>query len=109
MYKKYCTICNKSFETIYKNKQVCSWECRQEKQRQRSRQVMRDRRRRVICQPCTVCGYKETTDIHHENGKTYVLCPNHHALITRGIKLFPEILKGKSAVEYYEKIFLKKS
>ncbi len=49
---------------------------------------------------CHVCGYNETTDFHHE-GKdrvVYILCPNHHALITRGIKTLEDILTNKKGV-----------
>ena len=105
LYKKICTICNKSYETIYQSKNICSWLCKREKNRQRSliRSIFNPRGKRIY-KPCIVCGYKETTDIHHENGKEYVLCPNHHALITRGIKLFPEILRGKSAIDFVKHI-----
>lgn len=43
---------------------------------------------------CEVCGYSETIDIHHEGiaRDVYTLCPNHHALVTRGIKTLPELL-----------------
>jgi len=46
----------------------------------------------VDADKCIVCGYNETTDIHHEKGQTFTLCPNHHALITRGIKTLEELL-----------------
>ena len=42
---------------------------------------------------CIVCGFSETTDIHHERGETYVLCPNHHALITRNIRSLNDVLQ----------------
>lgn len=42
---------------------------------------------------CELCEYDKTVDIHHE-GETkevHILCPNCHALITRGIKTFEEV------------------
>lgn len=41
---------------------------------------------------CIICGYSKTFDLHHENGQVYVLCPNCHALITRGIATLQELL-----------------
>jgi len=96
MYKKLCVICNKEFMTEYKNKNVCSFICRQEKTRQNSREIMRKKRHsHDRWKPCQICGYKETTDIHHEKSETYILCPNHHALITRGIKTIEQLLKNE--------------
>ncbi len=39
------------------------------------------------------CGFSETLDTHHEglDREEYLLCPNHHALITRGIKTLVEL------------------
>ena len=36
---------------------------------------------------CEICSYSETTDTHHEgiDRIEHTLCPNHHALITRGL------------------------
>lgn len=50
--------------------------------------------------PCEVCGYSLTTDTHHENKERieHRLCPNCHALITRGIKTLDELL-NKTPVE----------
>ena len=96
MYKKKCCMCQKPFETKYRNKQTCSFSCKQEKQRQNSRIIMRkDRHSKDRYKPCIICDYKEATDIHHEGKKTYILCPNHHALITRGIKTIKELLNSK--------------
>jgi len=46
-------------------------------------------------QSCEICGYSETTDIHHEGKerKEYILCPNCHALITRGLKTMDELVQ----------------
>lgn len=43
---------------------------------------------------CIICGWDPTTDTHHENGKEYVLCPNHHSLLTRGKQGLEEVLEG---------------
>ena len=44
---------------------------------------------------CEVCGYSETIDTHHEGELRveHILCPNCHALITRGLTTLGE-LKG---------------
>ena len=49
---------------------------------------------------CKVCGFSETTDIHHEgkDREMYILCPNHHALITRGIKTLEDMLINNEEV-----------
>lgn len=42
---------------------------------------------------CELCGYGETVDIHHEGEERVevVLCPNHHALLTRGLTSLEEL------------------
>ena len=50
-------------------------------------------RYRANSSPCIICGFKLTTDIHHEGKTTYVLCPNHRALITLSIKTLKELLE----------------
>ena len=43
---------------------------------------------------CKVCGYSETVDEHHEgvDRVVHLLCPNHHGLITRGIRTLGQLL-----------------
>lgn len=45
---------------------------------------------------CQVCGFKETIDVHHEGAlrEIYLLCPNCHALVTRGLKTLDELLSN---------------
>ena len=45
---------------------------------------------------CEVCGYTSVLDLHHdgENREEHILCPNCHALITRGILTLKELLDG---------------
>ncbi len=124
LHKKSCAMCGKSFETHYHQKNVCSWECKREKVREAGRRIMRMRRKRErehstlqsspwkgritkmknerkrrndSLPPCTICGYRETIDVHHEGRMTYALCPNHHALITRGIMTLNELMTHKSS------------
>jgi len=42
---------------------------------------------------CEVCGYSETIDTHHDglNKEEHILCPNCHALITRGLTTLEEL------------------
>ena len=90
---KICTICNNPFSTTRKNKNICSLPCKMEHNRQRARYYARMRRNKPkVYEPCIVCDFSETTDKHHENGKEYILCPNHHCLITRNIKSLSELL-----------------
>ena len=93
---KNCSVCNKSFKTHRPYQNICSWDCRQEATRTTLRILMRIKRHSPSrWKPCEVCGFKETTDRHHEGKKIYTLCPNHHALITRGIKTIKELLVDK--------------
>jgi len=96
-FKKKCSICNNNFETHRKYQNICSWQCRQIAVKERARVTMRRKRYgKVKYKPCEICGYKDVTDIHHERAKVYRLCPNHHALITRGIKTIEQLLKERS-------------
>ena len=97
IYQRECSICGTKFETKYKRHNICSFDCRTEASREAARRSMRKRRHKKLseCDPCIVCGYKKTTDVHHEGDKTYVLCPNHHALITRNINTLAEVLASK--------------
>jgi len=100
VYEKICTICGKVFTHTYQRTNTCSFNCRIEKRRKRSRELMRKIRYPKIdrkiktkkIESCIICGYLETTDKHHEGMKEYILCPNHHALITRGIKKIEELI-----------------
>lgn len=42
---------------------------------------------------CEACGYSDTVDLHHDGiyKERHILCPNCHALITRGIKTLREL------------------
>ena len=98
MYIKTCTICDKRFKTRYHNKNICSFQCKQLRVRQNGRESMKHKRNEyhANCPPCIICGFNLTTDIHHEGRTTHALCPNHHALITLGIKTLKEILEEKN-------------
>ena len=97
IYTRVCSMCGKPFKTPYINKNLCSFECKQEHVRERSRMYARRKRNNLKkYAPCIICGFDLATDIHKERGKTYVLCPNHHALITRNIKTLNELLKDKT-------------
>ena len=45
---------------------------------------------------CEVCNYSACYDIHHEGNERepHILCPNCHALITRGIVTLEELLNN---------------
>ena len=91
VYKRICPICKKPFETTHPYKIVCLWPCRKEKARRNSLRISRIKRRKKSYPPCEVCGFSETSDLHHEEEKDYILCPNHHALVTRGIKTISQL------------------
>lgn len=94
-----CTICGTPFVTKYANKMICSWTCKQEHNRQHSREIMRRKRLdkkggpKPTALSCVVCGFNLTIDRHRENGRLYVLCPNHHAVITRNILTLKQVLE----------------
>jgi hypothetical protein len=91
-YQRVCGICGKEFRTKYKNKNICSFECREVSTRKAGIASNMRVKNSLKPKPCKICGYDLTTDVHHEGHKTYVLCPNHHALITRGIQTLKELL-----------------
>lgn len=89
--QRHCVVCGDFFtaKKMY-NTEVCSkTECCKDLKRSYYRQKMRLRRNanaeKLVCQVIG-CGFNLTIDKHHEGGRIYVLCPNHHALISRGIK-----------------------
>ena len=92
-YYRDCSVCRIPFSTRRSRQHICSKECRKLSQKETSlvHQIRKD-------QPgetrdfCVVCGFNETIDIHHEYRQTYFLCPNHHALITRGIKTLNQLI-----------------
>ena len=93
VYHKTCIICNKIFNTTYSKVCTCSIICRKKKLAIHMLDLIRKNReskRKRIKYPCQICGFNETTDVHHENKETYILCPNHHALISRGIMKISE-------------------
>ena len=83
---KICSWCGEDFSPLrYHQTQYCSPACRLEAHQTSTREYRRlQRHQNEIITPCQVCGFKETTDIHHEGDKLYILCPNHHALLSRG-------------------------
>jgi predicted nucleic acid-binding Zn ribbon protein len=90
-----CTICGKDFHPVVTsiNQNTCSYKCREEKNRERSRNYAREKRMKTPLGKCFVCGYDKAIDIHHERGREYKLCPNCHARITRGYSTLEELLK----------------
>lgn len=99
IYKKICAICNKEFDTKYKNKNICAFDCRMEANRQNSRRIMRIKRniKRDGYPPCEVCGWSLITHQHHESRTTHNLCPNHHHLITRNYTSLETMLNDVSS------------
>lgn len=93
-----CAICGKEFTTVYYNQNLCSFDCRQEAQRERARLKMREMRNpehKRKYTPCEVCGFDLLTEMHHEGNERHILCPNHHLLITRNKKTLSEVLAMK--------------
>lgn len=93
LFAKVCTICGKPFKTNRSTQERCSWECRQEHNRQQAKFYARYHRNTGRkYPPCIICGFDATTDQHREGGEVYTLCPNHHCMITRNIKTLRELL-----------------
>jgi hypothetical protein len=85
-----CKSCRVIFQKRYGNEKYCSLECGKRAVRERSRCGMRKVRYRKRgtsekWYTCQVCGMVDITDLHHEGQDVYILCPNHHARITRGL------------------------
>lgn len=99
-----CSVCGKHFQTAYPRQNICSFGCRQIAGRERTRNIMRMRRAKKYnknartCKPCEICGWNLTTDQHHEGKKVIQLCPNHHALITRGLKTIEQLMAERIPV-----------
>ena len=55
--------------------------------------------------PCEVCGWVKSTETHHEGEarEEHILCPNHHALITRDLATLEELKarQGLTGSNYY--------
>lgn len=92
---KKCTICNKDFLARQKGQNVCSWPCKIIRNRENAIKWNRDKRHKKPKGVCFFCKYNKAIDNHHENGKQYTLCPNCHALLSRGYKTFEELLAIK--------------
>lgn len=86
--KTTCSLCGREFILgRFPQTRYCSPACRMEAHLITNRQLRRLKRSQRNCTlPCQVCGFNDTTDIHHEGEDLYILCPNHHAMLTRGKK-----------------------
>jgi hypothetical protein len=95
-YMRTCSMCGVDFKTNHSNQNLCSSDCQLEHARERSRiHARRKRHKPKLYDPCIICGFDITTDIHKERGEIYILCPNHHAMITRNIKTLAELQAEK--------------
>lgn len=96
-YIKKCAVCHENFATTRKNKNICSFLCKAEHNRQHSKYYARQKRlNKGKSDPCIICGFSETSDRHREGSIIVTLCPNHHCLITRGIKTLEQLLQEKT-------------
>ena len=91
--EKQCACCGIRFRTFNPKKNMCRPECRTKASSQNA-QITQRRRNRGETVSCIICGFYLVTDIHHETGETYDLCPNHHAMITRGVASLSGLLEG---------------
>ena len=99
MNNKICKVCTKEFIPRHHKEEFCSDECRKEHRKEHRKSITTKHYRYGIDKrgkPCIICGYDLTTDVHHEGKTLVILCPNHHALITRKIKTLGELLLEKS-------------
>jgi len=96
-YIKKCSYCGKTFETTFKNKNLCCFNCKQQHQKDRA-VMLKNNKKNHIKHPCIICGFNEVVDIHTERGNIYYICPNHHAIITRNGKTINDLL---SLSEYH--------
>lgn len=77
--RKYCVPCS-----IFRYAEVSRNSMRRRKRRSKGMYAIRKKLEGIDWHKCQVCGYDEVVDLHHEGDLLYALCPNHHALITRG-------------------------
>ena len=91
--KRVCVSCSREFQSQTGHRRLCV-RCVISRRNARSRKGMRksrDRRKLIRDDSkCQVCGYSEVVDTHHEGQDLYILCPNHHTLITRNKKQIEE-------------------
>jgi len=83
--------CNEYARELMRKRRLIPEIYQAEKEYAREKRRNGDYRRMGVCE---ACGYLETVDLHHEgvNREEHILCPNCHALITRGIKTLAELL-----------------
>ncbi len=91
--EKQCAYCKALFHTFDSRKNMCSPECRHKASMQ-NKIVTQKRKKQGEKVSCLICGFYLVTDIHHEAGEIYNLCPNHHAMITRGVASLSGLLEG---------------
>jgi hypothetical protein len=96
---KICVVCGIRFTARRTDKITCSFACKQERKRQLAREEARAiseaRKRRSA--GCEVCGFTEVTEIYYKQHRAYVLCPNHLAMIKRGMCAIDDLLDAKAA------------
>jgi hypothetical protein len=119
-----CCVCGKEIIANRPTKVVCSMKCKRIKYNIKSRQEMRklreekrlEKQEKILLNrsykkygiytkgvPCQVCGWNTTVDVHHEGDDLYILCPNHHALITRRKRTIEDYnIKPMDEKESYE-------
>lgn len=92
-YNRKCVVCEKEFVATNYLITTCSNICYKESRRRIKKKSYNKRRYgiKIKGKKCIICGFKETVDVHHEGNKKVILCPNHHALITRKIKTLAEL------------------
>jgi len=101
-----CTVCKKDFIPNSSAQKVCSYLCRREKARHCTR-INKEKRKHPerYADYCQICGITENIERHHEAGKEFLLCSNHHKLITYGHPTLKELfLEMKANIEYFEKL-----
>lgn len=103
-YIKKCAICGSTFNTIYKSKEMCSYECKLERARENSRIQSREKLMGLkrITPRCQSCNYW-LSEVHHEGTKKiYRLCPNCHSSITRGFFTLEQVLAKQNTYNPYK-------
>ena len=91
-----CIVCGSHFSPVGKE-DTCSKECKSLRKRKMiSLRGKSKNQVRSMAQSCIVCGFDEVIDVHHEGTSAVILCPNHHALITRGIRTLKEMLESNA-------------
>jgi hypothetical protein len=96
-----CIVCRKLFYSDNIRQITCSPSCRKKRNTAKTLESYNIKKKHPS-RFCEICGFSLTTDIHHENKILHILCPTHHALITRHIRSFSQLIEERDSIATLE-------